>query len=401
MDHFSVLPNEILDLFSTEIQERGSLFSLSLVSKNCYDLFNRRLYEFVCADRQIRPDQIRTFALSQSERMPLIGPHPASFVKTLKLKFIQYEDMEGEEQTPTRLQGDIEEDLFRTQIIPALKNIAEHSGLYRLELFFPNVSLDKGIKDQSSIVFGHLREIIIGCPIPNKKSLDIFESICRGSPSLNYLELNWWRFNYIRDPNVVVRLMGSIPKVCPNLREIQLLHLNDVISEQSRESIQQVFDDPNFTFPLLQKLHCARFMSCNTFLERHLGIENLKCNNSSKSGFIGALPNLRLFHGSVTDYLALCSKYPPPVEYLELDFISTVPRLGAQEEMRLINGLAKTRTLRRFVLNEYRITGISLVLLNAITNACPNLTHFTSRLGKEVSAEPASLSFGCDCFDES
>ena len=166
-----MLPIEILYLFSAKIEEPGTLFSLTLVSKNCYDVFNHHLYKFMCAHCFICPSQIRTLALSPNERMPLIGPHPASFVKRLILKFIQTTsdlDEENEEES--------EEDLFRRQVILALNNIAEYAVLCCLDLCFPEVPLDKGIKSQNPIVFGHLREIVIECPIPNERSLEIFVS---------------------------------------------------------------------------------------------------------------------------------------------------------------------------------------------------------------------------------
>ncbi|KAE9411457.1 hypothetical protein BT96DRAFT_13346 [Gymnopus androsaceus JB14] len=302
--------------------------------------------------------------------MPLIGPHPASFVKRLGLVL-------------TWIFSDLDEsevDLFRRQVIPALNKIAEHAVLCRLDLCSLKIPLDEVIKSQNPIVFGHLREIVIRCHIPNERSLEIFESLCRGSPSLTCLELDWASIR--QGPNFVVRLMERIPKVCPNLREIQLKYLNYAIEEESYESIQQVFDDPNFTFPLLQRFHCDRSMNCSGFLERHPGIERLECFNSSKSGFTGVLPNLRLFRGSVTDYLALFSKNPPPVEYLR---VYLKDPFAAEEEMYFINALSKSRTLRRLALDEYRITGISLGLL---TKACPNLTHFIFKLDPELSAEP-------------
>ncbi|KAE9383170.1 hypothetical protein BT96DRAFT_982667 [Gymnopus androsaceus JB14] len=185
--------------------------------------------------------------------------------------------------------------------------------------------------------------------------------------------------------------MQRLPKICPNLREIHLLHLYwHHIPKQYRKSIQQAFDEPNFTFPLLKKLHCIGFMNCNTFLERHPGIEMLECGHSSKSGFTGVLPNLRLFSGFVTDFLALFSKNPPLVEYLKVHFVSS-DRFGAKERMRFINGLINTRTLRRLVFNDDRANGISLGLFTTIIKACPNLTHFTSKLGMEVSAKPKSV----------
>ena len=70
--------------------------------------------------------------------------------------------------------------------------------------------------------------------------------------------------------------MEMVPKACPNLRELHLHLLNDVIEQQSfRERIQQVLDDPSFTFPLLQKFFCIYFMNCNTFMVHHPGIDSV------------------------------------------------------------------------------------------------------------------------------
>ncbi|KAE9409324.1 hypothetical protein BT96DRAFT_588784 [Gymnopus androsaceus JB14] len=194
--------------------------------------------------------------------------------------------------------------------------------------------------------------------------------------------------------------MEMVPKACPNLRELHLRLLNDIIGQQSfRERIQQVLDDPSFTFPLLQKFFCIYFMNCNTFLVRHPGIKKLECLASSESGFLGLLPNLRYFSGYVSDYLALCTKCRAPVESLEVD----LSRYNAEEEeISFISGLINAKMLRKLVLPDCWPTAITLAFLGSMTNACPKLTHFACTLWEEesiVSLLLSALSDYCDWYN--
>ncbi|KAE9398266.1 hypothetical protein BT96DRAFT_38728 [Gymnopus androsaceus JB14] len=171
MDRFSALPNEILDLISGEVQDPKTLFYLSLVSKNCYHVFNRRLYESVKSEDK----QIDTVALLENERIPLIGPHPASFVKTLELTLLRLypaSDM-GEEERQE--QETIRENSFRRQADSALNNVAKHAALRRLSLRFPKIHLHEVLGKLNSTKFGNLRQLVIRC-IVEQQSLDIFVS---------------------------------------------------------------------------------------------------------------------------------------------------------------------------------------------------------------------------------
>ncbi|KAE9398259.1 hypothetical protein BT96DRAFT_920923 [Gymnopus androsaceus JB14] len=186
MDRFSALPDEILDLISGEVQEPRSLFYLSLVSKNCYHVFGRRLYESVKSGDK----QIDTVALLENERRPLTSPHPASFVKTLELEFFPLDPEWDVEEKEWQEQETIRENLFKRQADSALKNVAKYAVLRRLELDFPEINLHEVLKKLTLTKFGHLRQLVIRCPIPERQSLELFESLCQSSPTLNYLELH-------------------------------------------------------------------------------------------------------------------------------------------------------------------------------------------------------------------
>lgn len=187
----NTFPPEILDLISQEIRDRRSLFSLSLVSKVFYEVFNRRLYEEVDSYSK---GQMRTVALSQSERMPLCGPHPASFVKALQLSSSGYYDDvdDNVDDNDHREQENLQRTLsFRRQVISAWNNIANHHAvLRRLEVDFPRSDIDSfhevlGVNwDQCSF----LEELVIRCAILKKECLYVFVSLkqcCLKIPAVN------------------------------------------------------------------------------------------------------------------------------------------------------------------------------------------------------------------------
>lgn len=170
MDRFSSLPNEILDLIAKEIPNYKSLFSLTLVSRNCYGVFNRGLYHSVSLD-----GQLRTLALSQGQRLPLT--HPASFVKVLQIGFSRPYDPEP---TDTELQVEsTREEVFKREAASVLKNLDQHAVTLRsLFLYFPQIPLHQVIRNVDSAVFGDLRDLVllVQSDILNTPSLDIFVS---------------------------------------------------------------------------------------------------------------------------------------------------------------------------------------------------------------------------------
>lgn len=189
----------------------------------------------------------------------------------------------------------------------------------------------------------------------------------------------------------VSRLVERIPQNCPKLETIRLSFSN---LNQSHESIQRVLDDPNFTFPLLRKFCCNNFWEANAFrfFLRHPGIVHLACHGITVGGVsleapTGFLPDVRYFSGNVSNYVALCTEYPPPIEYLNLGMLH---HLSSEEDISLISGLKNTKTLRQLTLSEFDTD--SLVFLGSIIRACPSLTHFTCE-GRGLGAQrPATVS---------
>lgn len=179
------------------------------------------------------------------------------------------------------------------------------------------------------------------------------------------------------------RLVEKIPQTCPKLRDFQLNFLNPNLSF---ESLQRVLDDPSFTFPLLQECHCDDFWKCNAFefFLRHPGIEKLSCNGITVGGVrytpAGFLPKIRYFRCNASDYIALCTECPPPIECLDLRIS---PDLDTEEKTRFVSGLMHTRTLRQLVLDGFPPDEDILVLLNSIIKACSGLTHLTCRLDEQ------------------
>lgn len=173
MDYFCALPDDILYLISKEIEDHGSLFSLSNVSKNFYEVFNCRLYKAVDSGSK---GKMHTVALSQSARVPLTGSHPASSVKTLRLSHYPrnpdfYDDFKDYQE-----QERIAENLLREQANSALNNIAAHHGvLHRLVLSL-SIDLHK-VLELNSNQFHHLKELVVECPLLKKESIDVFVSL--------------------------------------------------------------------------------------------------------------------------------------------------------------------------------------------------------------------------------
>lgn len=173
---FITLPNEILHLISEEFQDPGSLSCLPLISKRSYEVFNRRLYESV---RNM--DQLVTLALSEVDRLPLNGAHPASFVKDLEIKYHQQltEEAEGE-MMAFGIQETPQAALFRKQASSALNNVLRYCApLHHLRFYCDTISLPEVFGGLDLTTFSSLRELAIGCPFPKrslKQSLDLFVS---------------------------------------------------------------------------------------------------------------------------------------------------------------------------------------------------------------------------------
>lgn len=163
------LPTEVLHLISGQIRDRGSLFSLVLVSKRFYILFNRCLYELVDLDQQVL-----TLSLSERDRLPLTRPHPASFVKDLELIFCPPEDSDDsdseqedgkhdEEMARPRLDGAT----LRKMASSAVENIINHQAAVRRLVFSSQgIALPQVFENTQLTKFNFLRELVVSCPLP-------------------------------------------------------------------------------------------------------------------------------------------------------------------------------------------------------------------------------------------
>lgn len=172
----SSLPNELIDLIFNEICDYKSVFSMTLVSKSCYDIFNRRLYEFIDLDHD---KQLRTLALPQGERLPLTGPHPASLVKYLQLVFTRSSYMDMDLTEMEIQEDDTREELFRREAASVLNSVIQHGAiLYSLVLRFPRIPLHEIISNVDSATFGELRALVllVHYDILDSPNLDIFVS---------------------------------------------------------------------------------------------------------------------------------------------------------------------------------------------------------------------------------
>lgn len=166
---FSTLPNEVLDIVSEAIEAYRDLFSISLASRRCYSVFNRRLYEYSDITIDDYSKKIATLALSDSDRVPLTGPHPASLVQHLELTiFLRSAEEDG------KLDWEMLETppgLLRATL--ALRNIFKHRAALRDVTFLSDsVPLWKMFEEvdfsAADSGFGVLEEFIIGCPVLRK-----------------------------------------------------------------------------------------------------------------------------------------------------------------------------------------------------------------------------------------
>lgn len=170
---FSRLPNEICHLIGEEIEYEDEIQALTLVSKSFYAVFNPFLY--AVGDESM----LETLGLSEKDRLPLTGPHPASFIRKISLtkdSIKSYERADGKqmEEAAARL------DASRAQITAALQNIIIHATapLSYFDFVSPLISLSEAFGDAKDMSrFGSLKDLKVACPFSEKNlehSLHIF-----------------------------------------------------------------------------------------------------------------------------------------------------------------------------------------------------------------------------------
>lgn len=149
---FNALPNELFRLIGDQIlEDRGTLNSLTQVSKRCHDFFNSFLY------RNVSDAAISTLALSERSRLPLTGAHPASFVYKVSLS------LNG---TPTSA-------VFRKQLASAMKNIALHTVNDAIQSFAfssKTISLLEAIGGTIPPALRHVEKLFLAFPFPPRNN---------------------------------------------------------------------------------------------------------------------------------------------------------------------------------------------------------------------------------------
>lgn len=149
---FTALPNELFFLIGDQIsKDRGTLNSLTQVSKRCHNFFGSFLYQ------NVSDAAMPTLALSEKSRLPLTGAHPASFVYKVSL-------------SPT---GMPTPPVFQKQLASALKNIALYNMNGAIQSFAfssQTVSLPEVLGGTISPALRHIEELFLAFPFPSRNN---------------------------------------------------------------------------------------------------------------------------------------------------------------------------------------------------------------------------------------
>ena len=161
---FSTLPNELYNLIAEEIQgDTPTLIALTQVSKRFHEIFSSFLY------RDVSDTALYALSLSKRSRLPLVGPHPASYVNKLSV-------------SPTRHNLSV----FRKQFVSAMKNIVLYASDDAIESFSfrsKSISFPEVLGGTTPVALKSIKEFILLCSIPTKNirsnlSLTVSEHPC-------------------------------------------------------------------------------------------------------------------------------------------------------------------------------------------------------------------------------
>ncbi|KIK68443.1 hypothetical protein GYMLUDRAFT_35865 [Collybiopsis luxurians FD-317 M1] len=393
---FDSLPNEIYGLVHENLNDHKALLALVLVSKHCYAVFNRYLYEF--ADDSM----LFTLALSDKDRLPLTKPHPASFVRDLSfVLFTSGEEAEAEDEV--RIEADRNDEVkcekqrkgpitssleFDTlkQVTSALKNITAlaTARLRCFEFRADVITLPEafGSVDDMSI-FRSLEELDLGCPLPGsnlQQSLRVYNHLC--TCALTSLELDFSHVEHV-DSWTLACILEQTAKNCPNLMKLLLALPEFSQDEPSQNVLQSVFDG-SITFPCLNVFSLQPYtndLDFTDFFQRHPHVERVGylygVDTLSYGKLSGLFPNLRRFEGYIPDFISLSlDNQLRPIEDIALFVFDTFHNIG---EGALVDALAQSnQTIRRLLLKDESLdwwnAGMSWGLIDALMRACPKLT---------------------------
>lgn len=221
-------------------------------------------------------------------------------------------------------------------------------------------------------------------------------------------ELTFFFSPLLADYATLTKLLKDMPVSSPKLERLTLRLPNPYLREGRRISpcprFQALFDDQDFTFPLLKEVtyltDCPEMaFSLKAFFLRHSEIQVLHYHDGTSNDFLDrkALPKLRYFAGSSQNCINICTSGTRPIERVELSII-THDRLGIDDEARrrmnlqIRGALAKTPSIRQLCIIEpgvlrfgVRNGGLSLNEVRNFSDSCPNLTRFEFLLDYQTS----------------
>lgn len=174
---FNALPNELFSLIASYTTTISSLFSLTRVSKRSYDAFNPILY------RKIDSLALSTVASTENARLPLSGPHPATFVRCMTFAYpfdcddptylTPNDTYRTNEEAKKRLNALAPSNLitFQKLVEAAVSNIvfyAPHAAIETFEYRCQLLSLPDAFRNINFAAFSSLKNLNLGCPFPSK-----------------------------------------------------------------------------------------------------------------------------------------------------------------------------------------------------------------------------------------
>ncbi|KAF9070571.1 hypothetical protein BDP27DRAFT_1323500 [Rhodocollybia butyracea] len=421
---FEALPFELCRLIIKEGLLRSDLLALTLVSKHCYAAFNYSLYD------EVTSAALFTLGLTEKARLPLTGPHPASYVKSMDFDLMYNEEytyiLEGgpfqrndikskksKQKKQQQKKKSSDPNMLQKLFTAAVSNImfyAPHASVKTLNYHSKALSLPQAFGNVNPAVFS-LADLSLGFPVLNtnlRKTMSIVESLL--SPSLTSLSLNFSEHDS-PDPFVLAKILLKTRTNCPNLEQLHFDSPRSWISSKAKSParpIQAVLNDPSFMLPRLKFLLLTDYEEslvileeCAPFLTRHPHITEFEfCQFSVASPAVGAsrctesiLPNLVHLDGSVNDCVALCAAGARPLETIKLTIDEKFA--SAVENEPLVIALGNTKTLKRLFIHDLRFVhggksvGVDRQLLRRITLACPGLTHFQCTVEVQEEEEEA------------
>ncbi|KAF9070570.1 hypothetical protein BDP27DRAFT_590177 [Rhodocollybia butyracea] len=417
---FEALPFEICRLITEETPLRRDLWALTLVSKHCYAAFNYSLYA------EITSAALFTLGLAEKARLPLTGPHPASYVKSIDFDLIYDEEytyilgggpfqrngIKSKRKKKQQKKKSLDPNMLQKLLTAAVSNImfyAPHTSVDSLKYHCKAFSLPQVFGNVDPAIFS-LTDLSLGFPVLNtnlRKTMAIIESLL--SPSLTYLDLDFLDHGS-PDPFVLAKILRKTQSNCPNLEQLRFSSPTSWLPLKATKNspacpIQAVLNDPTFILPRLKTLCLTDYEeslvileNCVPFLTHHPQITEFEFVQfgsisppavTTSSCTESILPNLVHLVGSANDCAILCADGERPVETIELTVEEKSTSAVGSE--RLVLALQNTKTLRRLFIHDFRFVGrgervgLDMELLRSIALACPALTHFQCAL--EVHAE--------------